>query len=113
MRRGMQVNDVVAYIQARKERFVADLKEWLTIPSISGDPSHTADVRRSADWLADHLRGPGFPTVEIWETPGHPAVYAEWPAEDPDAPAVVVYGHHDVQPVEPLDEWDTDPFDPV
>ncbi|WP_344905391.1 dipeptidase [Actinomadura meridiana] len=107
------MNEVVAYIQARKERFVADLKEWLTIPSISGDPAHAADVRRSADWLADHLRGHGFPTVEIWETPGHPAVYAEWPAEDPDAPAVVVYGHHDVQPVEPLDEWDTDPFDPV
>lgn len=109
----MQVNDVVAYIQAGRDRFVADLKEWLTIPSISGDPGRAADVRRSADWLADHLRAQGFPTVEIWETPGHPAVYAEWPADDPDAPTVVVYGHHDVQPVEPLDEWDTDPFDPV
>ncbi|TYC13827.1 dipeptidase [Actinomadura syzygii] len=109
----MQVNEVVAYIQARKDRFVADLREWLAIPSISGDPAYAGDVRRSAEWLAGHLSEQGFPTVEIWETQGHPAVYAEWPAEDPDAPAVVVYGHHDVQPVEPLEEWDTDPFKPV
>ncbi|WP_246236645.1 dipeptidase [Actinomadura chibensis] len=107
------MNEVVAYIQARRDRFVADLREWLAIPSISGDPAYAGDVRRSAEWLAGHLRGQGFPTVEVWETPGHPAVYAEWPAEDSDAPAVVVYGHHDVQPVEPLDEWDTDPFKPV
>ncbi|MFB4310459.1 dipeptidase [Actinomadura sp. GTD37] len=107
------MNDVVAYIQAERDRFVADLKEWLAIPSISGDPAHVADVRESADWLAAHLRGQGFPTVEIWETGGLPAVFAEWPAEDPDAPAVVVYGHHDVQPVEPLEEWETAPFEPV
>ncbi|MFC4050583.1 dipeptidase [Actinomadura syzygii] len=107
------MNEVVAYIQARKDRFVADLREWLAIPSISGDPAYAGDVRRSAEWLAGHLSEQGFPTVEIWETQGHPAVYAEWPAEDPDAPAVVVYGHHDVQPVEPLEEWDTDPFKPV
>ena len=105
--------DVSAYIAANKERFFADLKEWLAIPSISGDPAHATDVRRSAEWLADHLRGTGFPTVEIWETGGHPAVFAEWPAADPDAPAVVVYGHHDVQPVDPLDAWDSDPFTPV
>ncbi|TDB85468.1 dipeptidase [Actinomadura sp. KC216] len=109
----MQVNDVVAYIQAGRDRFVADLKEWLAIPSISADPAHVADVHRSAGWLADYLRAQGFPTVEIWETPGLPTVFAEWPAEDPDAPTVVVYGHHDVQPVEPLDEWVTDPFTPV
>lgn len=109
----MRVNDVVGYIQAERDRFVADLKEWLAIPSISGDPAHAADVRDSAEWLAAHLRKQGFPTVETWETAGLPAVFAEWPAEDPDAPAVVVYGHHDVQPVEPLEEWETDPFAPV
>ncbi|WP_067801815.1 dipeptidase [Actinomadura formosensis] len=109
----MRVNDVVAYIQAERARFIADLKEWLTIPSISGDPGHAADVRRSADWLAAHLRDQGFPTVEIWETGGLPTVFGEWPADDPDAPTVVVYGHHDVQPVEPLEEWETDPFEPV
>jgi acetylornithine deacetylase/succinyl-diaminopimelate desuccinylase-like protein len=75
-------------------------------------------VGRSADWLAGHLRGIGFPVVEIWPTgesgaPGLPSVYAQWPAADPAAPAVLVYGHHDVQPVEPLAEWATDPFQPV
>jgi acetylornithine deacetylase/succinyl-diaminopimelate desuccinylase-like protein len=109
----MRVNDVVGYIQAERDRFVADLKEWLAIPSISGDPAHAADVRESAEWLAARLRKQGFPTVEIWETAGLPAVFAEWPADDPDAPAVVVYGHHDVQPVEPLEEWETAPFQPV
>ncbi|RFU39609.1 dipeptidase [Actinomadura logoneensis] len=105
--------DVVEYIQANKAQFFADLKEWLAIPSISGDPAHHDDVRRSADWLAEYLRGQGFPTVEVWPTAGLPAVYAEWPAADPDAPSVLVYGHHDVQPVTPLEEWDTDPFTPV
>ncbi|MFI6517431.1 dipeptidase [Spirillospora sp. NPDC050679] len=110
--------DVPAYIAANRDQFFADLKEWLAIPSISGDPAHRADVVRSAEWLAGHLRGLGWPTVEVWETgtpdaPGLPAVFAEWPAADPDAPSVVVYGHHDVQPVEPLAEWDTDPFTPT
>ncbi|WP_026401264.1 dipeptidase [Actinomadura rifamycini] len=105
--------DVVGYIRGERDRFVADLKEWLAIPSVSGDPAHAGDVRRSAAWLADHLRGQGWPTVEVWDTPGLPAVFAEWPAADPDTPSVVVYGHHDVQPVEPLDAWDTDPFAPV
>jgi acetylornithine deacetylase/succinyl-diaminopimelate desuccinylase-like protein len=105
--------NIAEYIAAHQESFFADLKEWLAIPSISGDPAHHPDVRRSAEWLAAYLRDMGFPTVEVWETPGLPAVFAEWPATDPDAPSVVVYGHHDVQPVEPLDEWETDPFVPV
>ncbi|WP_119729008.1 dipeptidase [Thermomonospora amylolytica] len=105
--------DVRAYIEANAAGFFEDLKEWLAIPSISGNPAHTDDVRRSAAWLSGHLRGIGFPTVEVWETPGLPAVFAEWPADDPGAPTVLVYGHHDVQPVEPLEEWETDPFHPV
>jgi acetylornithine deacetylase/succinyl-diaminopimelate desuccinylase-like protein len=105
--------DVREYIEAHKGGFFAQLTEWLTIPSISGDPARHGDVRRSADWLAGHLRETGFPVVEVWETAGMPAVFAEWPADDPAAPAVVVYGHHDVQPVDPLEEWDTDPFSPL
>jgi acetylornithine deacetylase/succinyl-diaminopimelate desuccinylase-like protein len=105
--------DVRAYIDANASGFFDALKEWLAIPSISGDPGRRDDVRRSAEWLAEHLRDTGFPTVEVWETGGLPAVFAEWPAADPDAPTVVVYGHHDVQPVEPLEEWQTAPFSPV
>lgn len=104
-----RVRGVVA---AHREEFAADLLEWLRIPSVSTDPAHAADVRRSAQWLAGRLRATGFPTVEVWETPGAPAVFAEWPSDDPAAPAVVVYGHHDVQPVDPLAEWETAPFEP-
>src|SRR4051812_22475220 len=110
--------DVREYIEANASGFFAALKEWLAIPSISGDPERRDDVRRSAEWLQGHLRDTGFPVVEIWETaaaeaPGLPAVFAEWPAADPAAPTVVVYGHHDVQPVEPIEEWETSPFSPV
>jgi acetylornithine deacetylase/succinyl-diaminopimelate desuccinylase-like protein len=110
--------DVRDYVEQQAGGFFGDLKQWLAIPSISADPGHHADVRASAGWLATHLRSIGFPEVEIWETggdgsPGLPAVYACWPAADPAAPAVCVYGHHDVQPVEPLAQWDSPPFQPA
>ncbi len=110
--------DVRSYIDAHAREFYDALKQWLTIPSISADPARASDVRRSAQWLAGHLSGTGFPVTEVWETgsetePGLPAVYAEWPAADPGAPVVLIYGHHDVQPVEPLDEWDSPPFEPA
>ncbi len=110
--------DVRSYIEENSGKFFGELKQWLAIPSISADPSRHPDVRASAEWLAAHLRGIGFPEVEIWETgdagaPGLPSVYACWPAADPAAPTVCVYGHHDVQPVEPLSEWDYPPFEPA
>jgi len=100
------------YIDEHQHEFLDQLCDWLRIESISADPTHEPEVRRSADWLASALAETGFPTVEIWETPGLPAVFAEWPAADPAAPTVVVYGHHDVQPVDPVDLWDGAPFDP-
>src|SRR6266545_7005102 len=102
------------YIAAHRADFLADLVDWLRIPSISGDPAHEQDVRNSADWLAGKLRETGFAAVEVWDTEdgGLPAVFAEWPAEDPDAPTVTVYGHHDVQPVDPLELWESPPFQP-
>jgi acetylornithine deacetylase/succinyl-diaminopimelate desuccinylase-like protein len=110
--------DVRDYIGQQAGGFFEDLRRWLAIPSISADPGHYQDVRASAGWLAAHLRATGFPEVEIWETgsagsPGLPAVFACWPAADPAAPAVCVYGHHDVQPVEPLGAWDSPPFEPA
>ncbi|HEY5016385.1 MAG TPA: M20/M25/M40 family metallo-hydrolase, partial [Streptosporangiaceae bacterium] len=110
--------DVRQYVDDNAAEFFGALSQWLTIPSISADPARHGDVRRSADWLAAHLRETGFPVVETWETgttaaPGLPAVFAHWPAADPAAPVVLVYGHHDVQPVEPLAEWDSPPFEPL
>lgn len=104
---------VRTYIEQHRVAFLDDLAEWLRIPSVSAQPDHAADVRRSADWLAAKLRETGFPTVEVWATPGAPAVFAEWPADDPAAPTVLVYGHHDVQPAALEDGWDSDPFEPV
>jgi acetylornithine deacetylase/succinyl-diaminopimelate desuccinylase-like protein len=110
--------DVRDYIDSNAREFFDQLKSWLAIPSISADPGHHGDVRASAQWLAGHLTGIGVPVVEVWETgpagsPGQPAVFAHWPAHDPGAPTVLVYGHHDVQPVEPLGEWHSPPFEPA
>ncbi|MEU6840727.1 dipeptidase [Streptomyces sp. NPDC046716] len=107
------VSTVRAYIEDHREAFLDDLVAWLRIPSVSAQPDHAPDVRRSADWLAAKLAETGFPTTEVWPTAGAPAVFAEWPSADPEAPTVLVYGHHDVQPAAREDGWDTDPFEPV
>ncbi|MET8691417.1 dipeptidase [Streptomyces sp. SID2999] len=104
---------VHAYIERHRAAFLDDLAAWLRIPSVSAQPEHAPDVRRSADWLAGKLTATGFPVAEVWPTAGAPAVYAEWPSDDPGAPTVLVYGHHDVQPAAREDGWDTDPFEPV
>jgi acetylornithine deacetylase/succinyl-diaminopimelate desuccinylase-like protein len=103
---------VLAHIDDHRAAFLDDLAEWLRIPSVSADPGHAADVRRSAEWLAAKLGETGFPVVEIWPTAGLPAVYAQWPADDLDAPTVLIYGHHDVQPAAREDGWASDPFEP-
>jgi acetylornithine deacetylase/succinyl-diaminopimelate desuccinylase-like protein len=104
--------DVRDYIAANAAGFSQALREWLTIPSVSADPARSGDVRKSAGWLADYLRRAGFPEAEVWETDGLPAVYAHWPAADPGALRVLVYGHHDVQPAALGDGWDHEPFAP-
>ncbi|MBT2525829.1 dipeptidase [Streptomyces sp. ISL-99] len=103
---------VRTYIDTHRAAFLGDLADWLRIPSVSAQPDHAADVRRSAQWLAAKLKATGFPVTEIWPTAGAPAVFAEWPSGDPDAPTVLVYGHHDVQPAAREDGWHTDPFEP-
>jgi acetylornithine deacetylase/succinyl-diaminopimelate desuccinylase-like protein len=107
--------DARAFVESHAREFIDDLKQWLAIPSISADPARHGDVRRSAEWLAGHLRSIGFPVAEVFQTApdGLPAVFAEWPAADPHAPVALVYGHHDVQPVEPLEEWNSPPFEPA
>lgn len=107
---------VRSFIADHADEFVEQLSQWLRIPSVWTDPERADDVRRSADWLADALRAAGFPTVEIWTAggaDGAPAVFAEWPSADPNAKTVVVYGHHDVQPVDPVELWSFAPFEPA
>jgi acetylornithine deacetylase/succinyl-diaminopimelate desuccinylase-like protein len=100
-----------AYLEPRREERLERLKAFLRIPSISALPEHAPDVRRAAEWLADELRAAGIEHVELSETGGHPIVYGDWLHAE-GAPTVVVYGHYDVQPVDPLDEWRTPPFEP-
>ncbi|MEU7013785.1 dipeptidase [Streptomyces sp. NPDC046385] len=111
--RTARTETVRAYVEQHRAAFLDELAEWLRIPSVSAQPDRADDVRRSADWLADRLAKTGFPTVEVWETDGAPAVFAEWPSGEPDAPTVLVYGHHDVQPAAREDGWHTDPFEPT
>ena len=107
------MTDERTFVAGHVAELHADLDQWLRIPSISADPARAGDVRRNAEWLVAALRRTGFPTVEIWETPGAPAVFAEWPADEPDATVVTVYGHHDVQPVDPEELWERPPFEPT
>lgn len=101
------------WVAAERDRIVADLFAWLRIPSISALPEHAGDVRRSAEHCAGLLADAGLENLAVLETAGHPAVYGDWCHAGPDAPTVLVYGHHDVQPVDPLEEWGSPPFDPV
>jgi acetylornithine deacetylase/succinyl-diaminopimelate desuccinylase-like protein len=95
-----------------RARTEAQLMEWLRIPSVSTDPAHASDVLRAADWLVAYLERIGLRT-ERWDTPRHPVVYAEHLQAGTDAPTVLYYGHYDVQPPDPLDEWRSPPFEPT
>jgi acetylornithine deacetylase/succinyl-diaminopimelate desuccinylase-like protein len=101
------------YARANQDRFLAELKEFLSIPSVSTQPQHKPDIERAAAWLRDKLLAAGFLRVEVMPTLGHPVVYAEWLAAGPEAPTILIYGHYDVQPPDPLELWDTPPFEPT
>jgi acetylornithine deacetylase/succinyl-diaminopimelate desuccinylase-like protein len=105
------MKDVRGYIDSNLGRFREELLEFLRIPSVSARSEHAGDMKQAAEWLATKLRDLGG-TVSIEPTPGHPIVLAEWRDAGPDAPTLLVYGHYDVQPVEPLDLWTTPPFEP-
>ncbi len=103
---------VQAYIEANKERFLEELFELLRIPSISAIAAHKPDMVRCAEWLAASLVKAGADRAEVMPTEGNPVVYAE-KIIDPKAKTVLVYGHYDVMPVDPKEEWRTEPFEPV
>lgn len=99
-----------AAVATHLPRFIKELTEWLAIPSISADAAFNADTRRAAQWLADHLQALGAAEVTLNETPGHPIVTARV-GNDASKPTVLVYGHYDVQPPDPLELWETPPFE--
>ena len=101
-----------AYIEQNQERFLAELFDLLRIPSISADSAYAGDVKRTAEWVAESLRKAGADKVEVLPTGGHPMVYGE-KLGDPSKPTVLVYGHYDVQPPDPLNLWKSGPFEPV
>lgn len=100
------------YAQDHRQRFLEELNTLIRQPSISALPQHADDVARTAEWLLGHLRGLGFAAEMIPIEGGHPMVYAEW-LGSPGRPTVLFYGHYDVQPVDPLDEWISPPFEPT
>ncbi|GIO30030.1 MULTISPECIES: dipeptidase [Paenibacillus] len=103
--------DYKNYFQGNRDKHLNELKEWLSIPSISALSEHKGDVKRAAQWLADTMTRAGLENVTIHETKGHPIVYADYMHAE-GKPTVLVYGHYDVQPVDPLNLWQTPPFEP-
>jgi acetylornithine deacetylase/succinyl-diaminopimelate desuccinylase-like protein len=102
----------IQYARANQARYLVELKELLAIPSISTLPQHQPDIQRAAEWLARQMTNLGLQNIAILPTAGHPVVYGEW-LNAPNKPTVLIYGHYDVQPVDPLDEWTSAPFEPT
>jgi len=104
--------DVFARLDRERELHVEELKDYLRIPSISTDPAYRPEIERCADWLLARMKDAGLATERI-ETKGHPLVYGEWTGAGKDKPTVLFYGHYDVQPPDPLEEWRNPPFEPT
>jgi len=99
----------IQYVRGNRDANLASLKEFVAIPSVSTDPAHNPDIQRAAEWVADRLRNLGMNNVKIYPTVKHPVVYGEG-FEVPGAPTVLIYGHYDVQPVDPIELWHSGPF---
>lgn len=106
------MESILSYIETNKDRYLKELTEFLQIPSISTDKEHASDVKRCAEWVADHMRRVGMQKVQVFPTARHPIVYSEWLGA-PGKPTVLFYGHYDVQPADPLNLWTSPPFEPT
>lgn len=101
----------IAFAEQHHQETLNDLKEFLRIPSVSTLPEHEDDMVKAAQWLAEKLSAIGFRAVEVMPTGRHPVVYGEWLDAGPEAPTLLFYGHYDVQPPDPLDRWNSEPFE--
>jgi len=101
---------ILKYIEQNSSRYLDELKTLLAIPSISTNPENVPDIKRCAEWITDHLKTIGMQNVQIFSTAGHPIVYADW-LQAPGKPTLLIYGHYDVQPVDPIELWTTPPFE--
>lgn len=108
----MALSHALAYAKAQRPRFVGELKEFIRFPTVSTQPRYAGDIKKCAAWLANHLRRVGLERVQVIATKGNPIVYADW-LQAPGRPTVLIYGHYDVQPTDPLGEWRSPPFQPV
>lgn len=106
------LNELNSYFETKREEHLDELKQFLRIPSVSSLSEHKEDMRTAAEWLSKSLQDVGLENVSIDETKGHPVVYADWLHAE-GKPTILVYGHYDVQPVDPLNLWETEPFDPT
>jgi acetylornithine deacetylase/succinyl-diaminopimelate desuccinylase-like protein len=105
-------NGLLNFIHGNQERYLRELAQYLSIPSVSAIPEHAADIRRCAEWTAEMMAAVGLQNVRLIETAGNPIVYGDWLAAR-DAPTVLCYGHYDVQPADPLELWESPPFQPA
>ena len=106
------MDETQRFITENKQRFLDELIELLKIPSVSADPAYNQDVLNTAEKVAEYLNASGADNVEVCETSGYPVVYGE-KIIDPSLPTVLIYGHYDVQPADPMELWESGPFDPV
>jgi acetylornithine deacetylase/succinyl-diaminopimelate desuccinylase-like protein len=104
------MNNVIDFINTNRDKYVEELKAYLAIPSISALPQHAPDVKRCAEWTADEMRRIGMQNVRLIDTPGFPVVYGDWLGAE-GAPTILFYGHYDVQPVDPIELWESPPFE--
>src|SRR5690625_2216177 len=108
----MMSKQVLAYLTENRQRLLSKLNSFLEIPSVSTDKTYKEDINQAATFVEEYLNEIGFDKVEQQATGGHPLVYAEYNQAGPDVPTVLVYGHYDVQPADPIELWESDPFKP-
>jgi acetylornithine deacetylase/succinyl-diaminopimelate desuccinylase-like protein len=108
----LDTHRALKYARTHRAKFVSELKDFLRFPSVSSQPEHASDLKKCAQWLAQHLQHIGLERVRVIPTRGHPIVYASW-LRAPGRPTLIIYGHYDVLPGEPLREWRTPPFTPT